>query len=165
MTTPINTYDGNTIVNLLDATLNTTACALELPGRGYLGYGEAVLQDIVWSMTNFAGIAQPLPAIKGQLWYDTTSRQLKIYDPDIYGTTWQPLAPLGSPIGNDPVNPLPSDYSALTGIRLTDTYGNLHDALLVTVGDNVVGVYSGDAVYQPNVSLTSSTIPGITNVY
>jgi len=165
MTTPINTYDGNLIVNLIDASLNTTASSLKLPGRGYLGYGEVVLDDIVWLMTNFARNSAPSYPIKGQIWYDTSTRQLKLYDPDIYGSNWQVVAPLGSPIGADPVNPAAPTYTAITGVQLTDTSSTDHSALLITIGDHIVGVYSGDSVYQPNVSLTGSTIPGITNVY
>jgi hypothetical protein len=167
MSTPILTFDGNVVVagGIPDQTINTTASALEMPGRGYSGYGEAVNQNSIWIMTNFAGNVQPLPAFKGQLWYDTSTRQLKLYDPDIYGSTWEPLAPFASPTNTDPIDPPLPGYSLIDGLRLTDTHGGLHNALRVTVGGEFVGVYSGDNEYQANIALTNIAAPGITNVY
>lgn len=164
MSTPIYTFDGNAIVpnGIPDQTLDTSSTAFQLPGRGYSTYGEQVLQDIIWTSQNFAGLEEPLPAFKGQLWYDTNSRQLKIYDPDIYGSNWEILSPLSSPTGNNPVNP-PIPKNNIDAINVYDNNGNIHDVLRITVNSNVVGIFSGDQFTINNASSISS-LGGLSNI-
>jgi len=70
---------------LEDATLNTDT-SLRLIGRNTNDFGEALNENLLRLMENFANNVPPLNPVEGQLWYDTTANvdQLKIYD----GTNW-----------------------------------------------------------------------------
>ena len=68
-----------------DGTLNTET-SLTLPGRSVTSYGQAVSENFLHLLENFANETAPERPVEGQLWYDTSEGvdQLKIYD----GTTW-----------------------------------------------------------------------------
>ena len=80
MTYVINKYNGDTLVAIADRTINTTATSIKLPGRDYPRYGEPVVEDIVWMLENFAGASAPANPMQGQIWYDTNSSSLKVYN-------------------------------------------------------------------------------------
>lgn len=164
--TPIYTFDGNVIVpgGIPENTLDITSTAFQLPGRFFSTYGEQVLQDILWTSQNFAGTNQPLPAFKGQLWYDTSTRQLRIYDPDIFGETWELVSPISSPIGLDPINSAMPQTSDLDVLQIYDTAGNLHYILRITVAGQLIGIYSKDT-FQVNAAVSGESVPGLGNVY
>jgi microcystin-dependent protein len=74
---------GSVIVE--DNTLNQET-TLSFPGKNFTGYGQAVSENFLHLLENFANSNAPERPVEGQLWYDTTEGvdQLKIYD----GTTW-----------------------------------------------------------------------------
>lgn len=74
---------GSIIVE--DATLNSET-SLILPGRNVTSYGQAVSENFLHLLENFANSTAPERPVEGQLWYDTSEgvNQLKVYD----GTTW-----------------------------------------------------------------------------
>ena len=74
---------GSIIVE--DATLNTET-SITLPGRNVTSYGQAVAENFLHLLENFANPNSPDRPVEGQLWYDSSEgvNQLKIYD----GTTW-----------------------------------------------------------------------------
>lgn len=74
----VNKSDGNIAAVVLDGTINTTT-SLNLVGRGYTAYGEVVAENLVYLLENFANTVAPRTPIPGQLWYDRTSRQLKLF--------------------------------------------------------------------------------------
>ena len=80
MSTNIYQFNGNLLVSVSDGTLNTSAAPIQIPGKGYTNYGAPVMQDILWTMQNFAGTSAPTPLLQGVMWYDTNSGYLKIYD-------------------------------------------------------------------------------------
>jgi microcystin-dependent protein len=73
------------IIVVEDGTLNTET-SLALPGRSNTGYGQAVAENFLHLLENFANTNPPTRPVEGQLWYDNTDGvdQLKVYD----GTTW-----------------------------------------------------------------------------
>ena len=73
------------IIVVEDSTLNTDT-SLSLPGRGATAYGQAVAENFLHLLENFANTEPPARPVEGQLWYDNSEGvdQLKIYD----GTTW-----------------------------------------------------------------------------
>jgi hypothetical protein len=101
MTINVNNYDGSTLTTIPDLYLNVDSSSLELPGRGLQGYGQAINQDLLWIMQNFARNSQPDNAIPGQHWWDATSGVLKIYD----GTQWQGAGSIFNS-GAAPANPV-----------------------------------------------------------
>ena len=68
-----------------DNTLNNET-SLQFPGRFTTAYGQAVNENFLHLLENFANTTAPERPVEGQLWYDTTDGvdQLKVYD----GTNW-----------------------------------------------------------------------------
>jgi len=73
------------VIVVEDATLNTET-SISLPGRNNTGYGQAIAENFLHLLENFANTTPPERPVEGQLWYDNTDGvdQLKVYD----GTTW-----------------------------------------------------------------------------
>jgi microcystin-dependent protein len=68
-----------------DGTLNSET-SLVLPGRNVTSYGQAVAENFLHLLENFANTEAPERPVEGQLWYDNSDGvdQLKVYD----GTNW-----------------------------------------------------------------------------
>ena len=98
----INKTDGTELTVLQDATVDTTT-SITLVGKNYIGYGEIQNENFLFLLENFANNAAPRTPIAGQIWFDTTNNQLKVYD----GTRWVEAgnaavsddAPLNPPLG------------------------------------------------------------------
>jgi len=60
--------------------------SLKLLGKNYPGYGSAIAENFLHLLENFASPTQPLTgkSVVGQLWYDTGSTQLKVFDGQNY---------------------------------------------------------------------------------
>ncbi len=84
---PINVfkYDGTLLTTVADGTIDTTHSTLKFPGTGYQNYAPSIMENILWTMQNFAGSTQPTLPLAGQTWFDTTSNLLKVYT----GSSWQ----------------------------------------------------------------------------
>jgi microcystin-dependent protein len=72
-------------ITVEDNTLNSET-SLVFPGRGTTAYGQAVNENFLHLLENFANTTAPMRPVEGQLWYDSTDGvdQLKVYD----GTNW-----------------------------------------------------------------------------
>jgi hypothetical protein len=80
----INKSNGDLLVTVEDGTADLTSTSIALVGRNYAGYGEYLNENMVHLLENFAKSTQPSSPLIGQLWYDTTTKLLKVYD----GTTF-----------------------------------------------------------------------------
>jgi microcystin-dependent protein len=82
---------------------------LNFPGRNTTGYGQAIGENFLHLLENFANTVEPTNPVKGQLWYNTnsTSKQLNVYD----GTQWVAAGGLKKSSGIQPavVSSLPGD--------------------------------------------------------
>jgi hypothetical protein len=81
----ITRTNGTTLVEIADQTVDTTTTSLSLIGRGAPQYGQAIAEDFVHLLENFAAPTAPGNPMVGQLWYDTTNQVMKVYN----GTTWK----------------------------------------------------------------------------
>ena len=61
-----------------DGVVNTQT-DLSLIGKGYAGYGELIAENFLHLLENFSNTNAPAKPIEGQLWYDSTNSQLKVY--------------------------------------------------------------------------------------
>lgn len=85
MATNIYNFNGTLLTTIADGTIDTTHSTLKFPGKGYQNYGEPVLEDILWTTTNFAGSNVPALPLTGQTWFNTNTNVLSIFN----GTIWQ----------------------------------------------------------------------------
>jgi hypothetical protein len=83
----VNKTDGTTLVVLQDGTIDLAKTDLALFGKGYAGFGERLNENFVKLLENFSNTTAPQNKIKGQLWYDSLSNQLNVYN----GTEFKPV--------------------------------------------------------------------------
>lgn len=75
----INKTDGTVLTTIADSNLDATT-NLNLPGKGYQGYGEVQNENYIKLLENFANTVDPTRPIVGQTFYNKTSNQLEVYD-------------------------------------------------------------------------------------
>ena len=122
----INRTDGTAIATITDGTIDTST-SLTLFGKSYSGFGELLNEDLVKLLENSASTSAPTAPLKGELWFDTSTGQLKVYD----GTAFEPTG--GSqPSATAPTSPSIGD-------------------LWIDTDDDQVYVYSGNSLsHQTN---------------
>jgi hypothetical protein len=76
----LNKTDGTLLTELVDGQIDNTSCDLTLIGRNYVGFGEALNENLIKLLENFAATSAPGTPIVGQLWYDTSEGRLKVYN-------------------------------------------------------------------------------------
>jgi hypothetical protein len=81
----INKTDGTVVTTITDGTVDNTT-SLQLFGKSYSGFGEGLNENLVKLLENSASTAAPTAPLKGELWFDTTTNQIKVYD----GTSFKP---------------------------------------------------------------------------
>lgn len=71
---------NNTILTVVeDGTIDNTT-DLKLVGKNYSGYGEIQNENFIALLEHFASANRPPRPISGQLWFDTATSRLKLYD-------------------------------------------------------------------------------------
>jgi hypothetical protein len=170
----INKSNGRLFLTIPDGSIDSTT-DLQLLGKNYAGYGQIIAQNFVYLLENFSKSTPPAKPIQGQLWFDSSTAKLKVYDGtnfrSISNTTVGSSEPSSSSDGDfwfdTRTNQLKIKYGETfstisgsgtgsgTGVGLSlsviKDVGNVsHSVLKVTVNDtsgrNVdVGVFSSDA--------------------
>jgi hypothetical protein len=134
----VNKTDG-TAIQILDGTANVTATSLTLIGRLSTNYGESQNENFVRMLENFALATAPAYPIKGQLWYDTSTQNIKFYS----GAAW---AAVGSNIvGNVALSG--NLLIGANGFKIQETLGN------ATVTNQTI---NGNVSFYSNVSGVST---------
>jgi len=100
----INKTDGARLVVLKDGTVDITTTDLALFGKSYPGFGERLNENFVKLLENFANTTAPAHKIRGQLWYDTTVNQIKVWNGNKFkpvgSSTNASTAPTNSNLGD-----------------------------------------------------------------
>ncbi len=81
----INKTDGTAIATITDGTINNST-SLTLFGKSYSGFGELLNENLVKLLENAASTSAPTAPLKGELWFDTNTNQIKVYD----GSSFKP---------------------------------------------------------------------------
>jgi hypothetical protein len=95
--------NGQSLTTVADGSIDTTT-PLTFVGKNYAGYGQIIDQNLVYLLENFANASQPLKAVVGQLWFDSSSKNLKVYD----GTKFKALTQFNS-TGSAPTDNVKGD--------------------------------------------------------
>jgi len=82
----INKYNGIPFITVEDGTVDTTT-DLKLVGKNYTGYGEIQNENFLHLLESFAGENEPTSAVTGQVWYDSITQKIKVYDGAIWKAT------------------------------------------------------------------------------
>jgi hypothetical protein len=84
--------DGRLFLNLPDQESNRVATSLTLIGKNVNAYGTDINQNYIKLLENFANSVEPTAPMVGQIWYDTSKQQIKVY------TKNREFKPVGAPI-------------------------------------------------------------------
>ena len=75
----INKTDGTVLATVADGTLDTSS-SLSLIGKNYAGYGEILNENTVKLLENFANSTSPSNPLTGQMYYNTSTAQVEVYN-------------------------------------------------------------------------------------
>jgi len=132
----VNKTNGTSIL-VLDGTKDTTSTSLTLLGRLVQNYGEQSNENFVRLLENFAYTSSPAYPIVGQLWFDTNTNNIKVYDTDgAWVTVGSVIEGNVALTGNLFVGPNSFSIQDLGNVTLTNHSNNAN----VSFYSNVAGV-------------------------
>ena len=123
--------NGGTI-SVADDTLNTET-SLRLVGKDYIGYGQAIAQNSVSLLENFASETAPSNPIEGQIWWEPSKKLINVY----HNSAW-----LGVDAGSSYVEVLENDGTTK------------HKVFVARANGVPVSITSSDADFILNTSET-----------
>lgn len=94
----IDRFNGTPLVTVDDGTIDQTT-DLKLVGKNYAGYGEIQNENFVFLLENFANTVAPPKPVRGQIWFDSSTKKLKFYDNDSPSGRWRTTG--GAEIGDN----------------------------------------------------------------
>ena len=185
MSYKLNRTDGTLLVDLVDGQLDTTTSDISLIGKNYSGFGESLNENLIKMLENFANSSAPSTPLKGQLWYDTASQRVKVYDGVGFRTSGAPTVQAQQPNtlvagdlwidseknqlhfydGTDlelagPIYTKTQGKSGFDVVTLVDTFNNSHVVMKYFIAGTIVGVWS-NTEFTPATGFTISGITGI----
>lgn len=187
----ITTTSGATLASIADGTVNNTNTSLTLIGKNYAGYGIFLNENYIKLLENFAFSSAPNAPLTGQLWYDSASGVLKVYN----GQAWKPISSSASS-ATQPNSPVTGDLwwdtasnqlkvwsgaawvaigpgittttggGSTTGVEvttITDTALGNHVGIRFQISNTTIAIISRDPAYQPQPAIAGfATInPGL----
>jgi hypothetical protein len=176
--------DNTPLATINDGQTNTTATSLTLVGKNFAGYGTFLNENFVKLLEHFASANEPAHKITGQLWYQTSTKVLQVYN----GSAWksisgaqsvadEPTYKVAGDLWFDSVNQQLKVWSGagwvVIGPSFTSTTGTSgavadtvidssqfsHVVVKFFVQNQLVAVLSKDAAFQP-----ATTIPGFPTI-
>jgi len=140
-----------TLTNSVDGVLEDgetdSSMSVSLIGKNTANYGEAFNENFIKLLESNANVTEPANPLTGQLWFDTTKKQLNVYD-ELNGFV--------------PVRPL----DLATGVldeTILDTISAEHEIVKIIAGGKIVAIISPDPEFTPAVSIAGfpTISPGI----
>ena len=124
----INKTDGTVVTTITDGTVDNTT-SLQLFGKSYSGFGAGLNENLVKLLENAASTSAPSAPLKGELWFDTTTNQLKVYDGTSFKPTGgskssasQPTSPSAGDLWHDTANDQISVYTGSAWLLVGPVY-------------------------------------------
>lgn len=91
MTYKINTTTGNLLTEIPDGTFDNSTTSITLLGQNVTNFGEHLNENFVKILENFASPTPPETPVKGQVWYNTTTGRLNVFDGQVFRTSGSPI--------------------------------------------------------------------------
>jgi hypothetical protein len=162
---------------------------MTLVGENYAGYGQFLDTNFIRLLENGSNTTAPGAPLEGQLWWDSGSSLLKVYNGTTFKTISAATASATAPTSNvtgdlwyDTVNQqlkvwtgtsfllIGPQFTAGTGETgaivgtIIDNTAVSHVVIELYVNDSIVGIISKDATFTPQVAIPGFTTvrPGIT---
>jgi len=153
--------NGEFLTRVADGSINSTATSVTLLGRDFTGYGQYYNENLVTLLSNSAKDSPPTYPIQGELWYDTLTGQLKIYDnafKNIGAATISDTYPIAPSLGDfwyDSARAVlnffsPNGTISLSSFPVADTVGWVNPTVTIIDTSNVS---------HPNVTLLFNVDP------
>ena len=154
----INKTDGTVVTTITDGTVDNTT-SLQLFGKSYSGFGEGLNENLVKLLENAASTSAPSAPLRGELWFDTNTNQIKVYDGTSFKPTGgskssstQPTSPSAGDLWHDSTNDQIYVYTGSAWLLVGPVYtsgqtrsGWLIETLASSGGNKVVSsMYAGN---------------------
>jgi hypothetical protein len=129
----ITKTNGDALVTVPDTEKNTDY-GVTLVGRNYSGYGVFLNDNFVALMENFASSTAPVTPLDGQLWFNTTTKNLSLWE----GNAWKVISSITSS----------ESEPGSAGRKIGDFWFDNNTYQLK--------IWTGETVFQRNVTANSS---------
>ena len=183
----INLTNGTLFATIADGTINTSS-SMTLVGKNYAGYGQFLDDNFIHLLESGANSVAPGAPLAGQLWWDTSTSTMKVYNGTTFKTISSATASATAPTSNvtgdlwwDTTNqqlkawngsafilvgPASSSGQGTSGaiVETVKDGDNVdHVVIKMYVQDVVVATVSKDTSFQPQTSISgfSNIGPGI----
>jgi GH24 family phage-related lysozyme (muramidase) len=147
---PYNLFNsnGSFLITIDDNVIDTTTTSVVLFGKDLKNYGDSFNKNYVNLLQNFAATIAPSTPSTGQLWYDTTTQAIRVFDKTIWNI-------VGSSFSVD-------SGTLVVQIPGIDYYRPFH-LLLVVVNFKIISIFSYFNIKSDdlpvNVSYNDNLIP------
>ena len=183
MSYTINLTDGTIFAVVADGTINTSS-SMTLVGQNYAGYGAFLDTNFVHLLENSSNTTPPGAPLTGQLWWDSGTTLLKVYDGSTFktisSTTAQSTAPTNNVTGDlwfnttlqqlnvwtgsawlvvGPGTNTPGGTTGAVATSVLDNMGGTHYIIELYAGGNIVATVSKESTFTP-----ATTIPGFATI-
>jgi hypothetical protein len=183
----INLTNGTIFATIADGTINTSS-SMVLVGKNYAGYGQFLDDNFIHLLESGANSIAPGAPLAGQLWWDTSTSTMKVYNGTTFKTISSATASATAPTSNvtgdlwwDTTNqqlkawngsafvlvgPASSSGQGTSGAiveTVKDNFNVDHVVIKMYVNNVVVSIISKDATFTPQTPINGfATIgPGI----
>jgi len=177
----ITLTNGNILTSVPDTQINSTYGGISLIGKNYDGFGTVLNNDLIHMLENFSSSTPPTNPLVGQIWYDSLSNTMNIWDGTTFNSicviTSNSIPPTNPAEGNqwfDNVNDQLYIWNGFTWVLIGppgNQSGGKEGFILANVSINGSTVYFLDLYANNNllgivssVNLVNPDLPGFSNI-